>query len=198
VVLLPTAYTHPAGTVYFATYDIAVLQAGFAASDSTQITLTSSVPVEGLVLADLTVKSVVARDGPVRVAAFGSASGVWGLDVGNEVLGRAGAVGEFCFDAGCESTGSIGATVVLGGPFTVAFTGAGAVWRVARWLALLGEVDTVLPTTLQAGRVNGIAVLPGIRFPFRTWALDLALVKPLGIQSNTTIPLVEFTFRVLP
>jgi hypothetical protein len=198
VVLLPTAYTHPAGTAYFSTYDIAILQGGYAVSDSTQITLTSSVPFEGIVLADLSVKTVIARDGPVRLAALGSASGIWGLDVGNSIVGRFGATGEFCFDTRCESSGSIAATIALLGPYTVAFTGAGVVWRVAKWLALLGEVDTALPTTLQAGRLNGIAVLPGIRFPFRTWALDLALVRPLGVESDVTIPIIEFTFRVLP
>jgi len=120
------------------------------------------------------------------------------LDVGNSMVGRVGAVSEFCFDTGCESSGSIAATIALLGPYTVAFTGAGFVWRVARWLALLGEVDTALPTTLQAGRINALAVLPGIRFPFRTWALDLALVRPLGINNDVTFPIIEFTYRVLP
>jgi hypothetical protein len=195
---MPTAYTHPAGTITASTYDIFLLQVGYSFTDSTQMSLTSSVPVEGLVIADLSLKSVIARDGPVRFAAIGSATGVWGFNFGNEVLGRVGAVAELCFDDRCRSSASLAATVVLGGPDTVAMTGAGVVWRVANWLSLLGEVDTVVPFTLVAGRINGIGITPGIRLPHRVWSLDLALAKPFGTPNPETIPFAAFTIRFLP
>jgi hypothetical protein len=198
VVLLPTAYTHPAGTVTVSTYDIVLLQAGYSVTDTTQVTLTSSIPIEGVVFADLSLKSVVARDGPVRVAAIGSATGVWGFDVGNSVLGRVGGVAEMCFDDGCQSSASFAATVVLGGPDTVAMTGVGVVWRVAPGLALLGEIDDVIPMTLVAGQIHGIGFASGIRSPHRAWSLDVALATPLGTSSPVAIPFVAFTLRFLP
>jgi hypothetical protein len=198
VVVMPTAYTHPAGTVTASTYDILLLQAGYSFTDTTQLALTSSIPVEGLVLADLSVKSVIARDGPVRLAAIGSVTGVWGLDSGNGLLGRAGAVAQFCFDDECRSSVSVAGTMFLGGSATIAMTGVGLIWRVAPWLALLGEADTLVPTTLAAGRYHGIGVAPGIRFPHRAWSLDLALVAPLDTNPSLTIPFAAFTVRFLP
>jgi hypothetical protein len=134
----------------------------------------------------------------VRVAAIGSATGVWGFDVGNSVLGRVGAVAEFCFEEKCQSSASVAASVLLGGPDTVAMTGVGVVWRVASWLALLGEVDTIVPLTLTAGKFNGIGIAPGIRLPHRVWSLDLALAKPFGTTNPVTIPFAAFTIRFLP
>src|SRR6185295_2268577 len=40
VVLAPTAYTHPAGTFFVSSYDVVFLQAGYALSDSTQVSVT--------------------------------------------------------------------------------------------------------------------------------------------------------------
>ena len=194
---MPTAYTHPAGTVTASTYDIFLLQAGYSMTDDSQLTLTSTIPIEGVVAGDLSLKAVIARDGPVRVAAIGSATGIFGFDVGNEVLGRVGAVAEFCFDAQCQSSASLATSVVLGGPDTIALTGLGVIWRVAPWLALLGEIDTVMPMTLQAGKNNGIAVAPGIRFPHRAWSLDFAFARPFG-PGTPTIPFGAFTIRFLP
>ncbi len=98
---MSTAYTHPAGTVYFTDYEIVILQAGYAVTDSTQVTVTSTIPIEGLVIADASVKTVIARDGPVRVAAIRVGLGVPGdLDVGSQVVGRIGAVTPRCASTG--------------------------------------------------------------------------------------------------
>ncbi len=198
VVVLPTAYTHPAGTAYFSSYDIILLQGGYALTDTTQVTLTSTIPIEGLVLADVSLKSVVVQDGPVHVAAIGSVTGLWGLNVGNEVLGRVGAVAEFCFDPGCRSSASMGGTLLLGGPDTVLGAGVGVIWRAFWWMSFLAEAETLIPLTSQAGKVNGVALSPGIRFPHRTWSLDIGVARPLEVPQAPTVPFVAFTFRALP
>jgi hypothetical protein len=171
-----------------------ILQAGYAVTDSTQISLTSTT-IEGIVLADATVKTVIARDGPVRVAALGSVTGIWGIGLGSELAGRVGAVTEMCFDDRCRSSASAGATVLLGGEDTLVGAAVGFIWRAAPWLALLAEADTLIPTTLQAGKANGISLAGGIRLPHRVWSLDLALVRALDLPSATTVPFAAFTLR---
>jgi len=197
VVLMPTAYTHPAGTVYLSNYDIFLLQAGYAVSDTTQITLTSTVPIEGIVFADFSLKSVIAHEGPVRVAAFGSITGVAGLDPGLVAIGRAGAVAELCFDDACSSSASMGTNFLLAGS-VIATTGVGLIWRIVPWMSLLAEVDTVLPLSREAGRTNGVSLAPAFRFPHKAWALDVGFARPLGVSEATTIPFVAFTWRFLP
>jgi hypothetical protein len=197
VVLLPTAFVHPAGTVYVSDYDILLLQAGYAVAEGSQLTLTGSPPIGGsIVPLDLSLKSIVARDGAVQVAAIGSISGVVGLDQGYSVLGRVGAVAQLCFDEKCRSSASLGADVGLAGTATLAMTGAGVIWRVASWLSLLLEVDTLLPLTRDSGRYNGVAMLPGLRLPHRAWSLDFALGRASG--TDVVLPLVVFTVRFLP
>jgi hypothetical protein len=196
VVLVPTAFVHPAGTVYFSTYDIVVLQAGYAVADGSQISLTATPPIEGTIVpVDLSLKTALAREGPVRVAATGSVSGIWGLDQGNFVIGRVGATTQLCFEPTCRSSASIAANLLLAGA-ALAMTGVGVVWRVAPWLSLLLEVDTLVPLSRDAGKVEGIAVLPGLRLPHRTWSLDVALGRATGVTPS--LPLLAFTYRFLP
>jgi hypothetical protein len=195
---MSTAYTHPAGTVYFTDYEIIILQAGYALTDSTQVTVTAT-PIEGIVFGDASIKTVVARDGPVRVAAIGSVSGfLSNLDLGSAVVGRVGAVTEMCFDEPCRSSVSLGGTAVLVGADTAVGAGLGFIWRAVKWLGFLAEVDTVTPTTMQAGEINGIAVSAGVRLPHRDWSLDLALGRPLGVHDIPVLPFAAFTLRFLP
>jgi hypothetical protein len=204
VVLLPTAETHPAGTVYLSLYEIIIPQVGVAVSDRTQITFTTTPPFgEDLAfLSDLTLKTVVVRHDRVRVAALGSVLGAFGLESDNFLLGRVGAVVQGCFDAECLSSASLGSTVVLAGPATLTANAAGMVWRVTTALSLLLEVQTLLPLGREAGGLNGIAVAPGLRLGWSRFAVDLAVellpeAEIDGASLPRAIPFLAATYRFL-
>lgn len=203
VMVQPTGYTHPAGTVYLSSYDIALLQIGYAVTDDAQITLTGTPPLgeDAIFPLDLSLKAVAYRDRFVRVAGIGAVTGLVGLEEGNFFLGRVGGVTQLCFDEPCESSVNMSATALLAGPATLTFAGVGFVWRVAKWAAILLEVDTLIPLGTEAGEYNGVALLPGFRLPYRTWSLDLGIARPLDVDEEPetpVIPFIAFTYRVLP
>lgn len=206
VMLLPTAETHPEGTVYLSSYEIVVLQAGYAASDSVQITLTTVPPVfDGLIVpADVSLKVVLAREPRFRLAAIGSVSGIMGLEEGNFFIGRLGGVAQFCFERRCDSSANMGITAVLAGPATVTATGLGFVWRLASWFSLLFEADTLVPLGPEIGRFNGVALGPGVRFFGKRWGIDLAAMTSIDVEIGDdeepppVLPFVAFTYRFLP
>ena len=201
MLLVPTAYTHPEGTVYLSSYDIALLQAGWAISDTTQVTLTATPPLgeDAIFPLDLSLKTVIVQDGPLRIAGIGAITGIVGLEEGNFLLGRAGATVELCLDDDCDSTMAMATSVLFAGPATLAGSGVGVVWRVANWLALLAEVDTLLPLGNEVGGAHGIVAGAGVRFPFRKVSVDLGLLRPYDVESNVpALPLLVVTYRFLP
>ena len=201
VILMPTAYTHPAGTVYFSSIDIVLLQAGYAISDDTQVTLSGTPPLgeDNVFPLDLSLKNAFVNEGPVRVAAIGSITGIAGLDEGNFFLGRIGGAAQLCFDTPCKSSSSVASTALLAGPATLVLTGVGFIWNVADWASLLLEVDTVVPLGNEAGEYHAIAVGPGFRLPYENWALDLGVLRPLDVQEPADIvPVITVSYRALP
>src|SRR5262245_42664739 len=168
VILIPTAYRHPKGTVYLSSYDVFVLQVGYALTDRVQVSLLTTPPIEGAIVPlDLTVKTSLFRESRVRVAALGSASGVGGLDdVGFLFIGRAGATVQLCIDAGsCQRSFTLASNVGFLGPVLIMWNGIGAIWPLRSWLSLLVEVDTLIPVGTEGGSWNGMIVSAGLRFP---------------------------------
>jgi hypothetical protein len=202
VVLLPTAYTHPRGTFYASSYDIVFLQVGYALTDHTQFSVTATPPFEGgIVGLDFTLKSVLFRQGRVRAAALGSATGLTGMeDLGVLFLGRAGGVVQLCARPACDTSSLvIGSNVTLAGPVLMMVNGVGAIWRLGRWVSALVEVDTLVPLGAQGGQWNGVFVSAGLRFPFTRWGLDLAFGRSPGAGADSpTIPLLAVSYRWVP
>ena len=203
VVLLPTAYTHPEGTVFFSSYDIAILQAGYAFTDDTQVTLTAlPIPSESFTILDLSLKTALVERGPVRVAAIGSASGGIGSDIGAAVhrpggrrragLPRARAATRA---SPCRATWSSPA------PLLLMANGVGAIWRAGRTVSLLGELATLVPVGSQGGQFNGATLGGGVRFHFENWGFDLTLIRaldtarPRGPAADRDLPLGALTGR---
>jgi hypothetical protein len=199
VLLAPTAYTHPGGSFYATSYDIALLQFGYALSDSTQISVTGTPPVEGVLPLDLSLKTRLLDERRVRIAVIASATGIVGLNEGDFFLGRGGGVVQLCFDDACKGSFSLGSTLLLAGPASLLASGAGAIVPATHWLHLLFEADSLLPIGREAGPYNGVAIGGGVRFPFRSWAIDLGALRALETTSSTaTVPLLAISYRYVP
>jgi len=200
VLLFPTAYTHPKGTVFFSSLEIAFLQIGYAFSDDTQVTF-STVPTysTGIAPLDLSLKTVVARQGRVLVAALGSVTGLIGLDDGFIFAGRAGGVAQLCLEDRCASSLNIGANVLFLGPVILAVTTVGAILQISNTVALLLEVDTLVPVGREVGQINAIALGAGIRFLRTRWSIDLGMIGTPDVASAATpaIPILAATYRFL-
>jgi len=197
VVLLPTAKTQPKGSFTFSSYDIVLLQAGYAISDATQFTLTFTPPVEGGMPLDLTLKSAFFRGPLLRAAATASVSGLTGLgDVGFVFLGRAGGVAEFCLRADCASSVTVASNLTFAGAIAFMWNGAGFIWRVSPHLALLAEADTMIPLGRVLGQVNGLLAWGGLRVPGRHWSFDAALGYSPGVDGRpVALPLFVLSYR---
>jgi hypothetical protein len=198
VVLLPTAYTHPRGTFFFSSYDIAILQGGYAFTDDTQVTLTA-LPItnESIAILDLSLKTALLGAGPVRLAAIGSASGGVGKDIGALFIGRVGAVAQVCLEPRCNSSFSLSSNVVLAGALLLMANGVGAIWRAGRTVSLLGELATLVPVGSQGGQFNGATLGGGVRFHFVSWGFDLTLIRALDAP-GPAVPLLTATYRSSP
>lgn len=200
VIVEPTAYTHPEGTLYFTSYDLVGLQAGWAFSDAAQVTVTGMPPLETerIVPLDFTVKAAVFRAPRVRAAVLGSATGLLGAEQGPIFVGRAGGVVQACFDDACDASASIGSNLLLAGPALLSVEGAGAVIPFSRLFAVLVEADALVPLGKAGGDYNGVAAGAGVRFRGRTWAVDLAGLRPFDQRDVPIVPLLSATYRVLP
>ena len=202
VVLTPTAYTHPRGTFFVSNYDLVLLQVGYAPTDRTQVSFTATPPIgeedeARFAFLDLTLKSALVKDGPVRVAALGSMSGLAGDGIGLVMVGRAGAVVQLCLRAQCTSSLAISSNLALLGPLMVLSNGVGAIFRVGRRVSILLEANTVIPIGREGGQINAFAVGGGVRLHWRRFAADLAILGGVG-STDGVLPIVALTYRGLP
>lgn len=193
---MPTAETQPEGSFTFSSWDIIVLQASYAVSDSTQLTLTLTPPIEGFFPSDFSIKSRIARGEYFRLAAIGSLSGAISGEEGWGWVGRAGLVGQACFDAHCGSSANLGMNLALLGPASVIATGFGLVGQLGGSVALLAEVDMLIPTSREVAEYQGISGALGIRWWSARWGLDATVATSL--RGGGAIPLLVGTYRVLP
>jgi len=200
VLLVPTAETHPAGTWYLSSYEVLLLQLGYALSDRAQLSFTifPYFTKDPLIPMDLTLKAVLMRRGRARVAAMGSATGLLGYQSTEAIVGRMGGVVQLCFDDACRSSVSTTANAVLAGSL-ILMDGIGAIVRTSDSVALLLEAESVLPLSRNTGQINALAGAFGVRFSGRSWGIDLALGGPLDRRTKPQLlPFLAATYRFLP
>lgn len=214
VVLVPTAQTHPAGTLFLSDYELVIPSVGYAWSDQVQTAVTGTTDFSKFVFVDVSLKASLVRSRYLHVAAIASLDYAAGED---EVLpfGRATGVVQLCADAGCRSSLSLAATLIAhDAPDTILPLGLGAGFVAS----LSDSVDVLLEYSamLNAGPELELIDLPiylvayGARFNFGSqWALDVTLLRPMqeddGLRGADVelfqflgVPFLAATFRFEP
>jgi hypothetical protein len=216
VILVPTAETHPAGTLFLSSYEIVVPSVGYAVSDRMHVSLTGLTDFEDAFF-ELNVKANLLRSRFLRVAVLSSidyASG--GDDDGAAmVFGRVGATAQICFDLPCMTSLSLSGMLVLHDELDTVLPlglGAGFVARIDDDISALVEYAALL----NAAREFEFIDLPlylvnyGVRIaPASSWALDVTMLRemasddtirvgPAGLFDLLGIPFIAFTYRCKP
>jgi hypothetical protein len=203
LLIAPTAETHPRGSFHLTSYEIVILQFGYALTDDTQIAITGTPPLgdERVIPGDISIKTVLLRRPRVTLAAIGSASGILGFEEFSGFLGRAGAVATFCTESiECRLSLSMSSNVALAGPASVLFNGVGVNFRAGKIVFLIVELDTLIPLTELVGEANALVGGVGVRLSGRAWGVDLALLKGGKARSEPgpVVPFLAVTYRYVP
>lgn len=204
VILVPTAQTHPEGTLFLSDYEIVVPSVGYAWTDRVQTALTGTTDFSQFVFVDLSTKASLVQSRFLHVAATASLAYAGGEDE-QLPFGRATLIAQLCADAGCRSSLSLAASLFAhDAPDTILPLGLGAGF-VAR---LSSSVDVLLEYSmlLNAGPELELIDLPlylvgyGARFNFGDqWALDVTLLRPMQEDDNLRVGDVElFQFLGVP
>ena len=210
--LFGTAETHPAGTLFFTDYDIAVLQLGYAFTDGVQGAVTALPPVlaaQNAWFIDVTMKFNVLRDELLRVAVLGALTTLFNRRAGDNAYGvRAGGVVSLCFTRDCWSSISMNLQAFVndeGTDYLPVIGSAGLLARVGELVSVILEPSYALIVGEDdIAALDGFLITYGLRLGGSRVAVDLALVKPFGEDIDFGpfqifgVPLVTFTWRSAP
>jgi hypothetical protein len=210
VLLVPSAETHPGGTLFGSSYEVLLLSGGYALTDRVQASITGFTDLTFGIL-DLNLKANLLRSPGLRIAAL---SGIDVLHGENEdvLAGRAGTTFQICFELACRSSLSLHATLVLHDQPNLILPllfGAGFTVRISDDVSGLLEYSGLANPARDLELIELPVYLIGYGARISThpsWALDLALLRPLqserGIRVGAPklfeffgVPLVVFTYR---
>jgi hypothetical protein len=215
VLLVPTAETHPQGTLFATSYEILVFAVGYAFTDRMQASVTGTTDGHGG-LVDLDLKANLLRSRWLRLAALTSIDFLHARGDEEDLLfGRPGVSAQLCFELACRTSLSMHAMLVLHDepntllPFGF---GAGFVARMSSDVSVLLEYDMLVNASRDLDLIDlpVFAVGYGARISAApSWSLDLALIRRM--QSDHTVrlqppslfdllgvPFIAFTFRGVP
>lgn len=223
VLLAPTAETHPGGTLFASSYELVIVEAGYAFSDRLQAEITGVpfVPSE-FAIAELTLKANVLRSRWLRAAVLTSMAWVSArsgddpdADASGRrqmVFGRVGATLQLCFELRCRTSLSVSSTVFAHAETDLLWPigmGAGFTARLNDTFSLLIETTGIF----NASKDFGVIPLPLFVLGYalrinssRHWALDLGFVRPMqsddarrvggpDILDVLGVPVYAFTYR---
>ncbi len=213
VILVPTAETHPEGTLFGSVYELVMPSIGYAPTDRMQVSITGFTDFESGGFFELNLKANVLRSRWLRLALASSADYLRGGDDGELLFGRAGGTAQICFELACQSSLSLHATAFLHAELaTILPIGLGAAFsaQMTRVLSLLIEYSALV----NAAREFEFIDLPlylvgyGLRLSVRpSWSLELSFLRSVQSDSEIRIgpadlfevvgvPFLAFTYRV--
>jgi hypothetical protein len=90
--------------------------------------------------------------------------------------------------------------MVLAGPASLLFNGAGVSFRAGRIVSLIAELDTVIPLAEPVGEANGLLGGVAVRLSGRAWGVDLGLLKAGKAREKASdiVPFLAATYRYVP
>ena len=206
VVLFSTEETHPKGTFYFSDYELILLQAGYAVTDSVQLSFTGVPPLvkDQPYFFDFAAKGNFLRTDVVRLALIGAGTVIVAPDADpNSILGaRVNGVSQFCFESLCRSSFSFNVGTFINSesnkiiPITL---GGGFIFRASDLVKFLVEPAYALAVGEGVeDQPEGFLLSYGLRLSGDHFGFDLAFIRPFGADSLPFIlgvPWVAFTYR---
>ena len=213
IVLGPTAFTAPRGTVYMSDYELLVVQGGVAITDELQVTLTTLLPVvdEQPFFVDLSAKYAFLKTPRFHMAGIASLLGSGSSDSDDRfAVGRATVVATGCITENCYVAASASAMVwlspdlerVVPMTFNVGVTarlvGVFSLLAEANFLGAFGDLSGARSVDVfERGALFGY----GARFSSANFGFDLTFVKPLISGDGGDdffvigLPWLAFTYR---
>ncbi len=211
VILGPTAFTAPRGSVYFSDSELFVVQGGVAVTDELQLTLTTLLPlIEGQpFFADLSAKYAFLKTPRFHMAGIASLLLVSDGDIDERFgLGRATVVATGCITENCYVAASASAMlwlspdlarvvpVTLNVGLTARLVGVFSLLAEANFLAAIGDLSGARSVDVfERGALFGY----GMRFSSANFGFDLTFVKPVISGSDDIfvlgLPWLSFTYR---
>jgi hypothetical protein len=218
VILVPTAETHPEGTLFLSSYEIVVPSIGYAVTDRLHASITGLTDFDA-VFVELNLKANVLRSRFLRIALTSSIDYSRGGDADEDndelLFGRAGGSVQFCFELACRTSLSLAVMVVAHDELDTLLPmglGAGFTAQLGEDLFALLEYSALI----NAAREFEFVDLPiylvgyGLRIaPKPSWALDLTMLRAMESDDEVRagdaslfdllgVPFVAFTYRFLP
>lgn len=206
VILFPTAETHPQGTFFISSYELVLIQLGYALTDDFQMSALFLPPLvrEQPFFFSPTFKLNVVRSEQGNVALLGGLDFVVQSDTDESTaLGRLGAAGQLCIDVACDSSLTLNAhgwTEIGENQGTIVLLSAGGLFRASELVSLMLEPSYGL--LLQDGEVNtpeGFLLSYGVRLSGRQFGFDITFVRPFaeGISDELIlgVPFVVASYR---
>jgi hypothetical protein len=214
VILVPTAETHPEGTLFLSSYEIVVPSIGYAVTDRLHASITGLTDFDSAFF-ELNLKANVLRSRYLRIALTSSIDYAAGEDDEELLFGRAGGSVQLCFELACRTSLSLAVMVVAHDELDTLLPmglGAGFTAQLGEDLFALLEYSALI----NAAREFEFVDLPvylvgyGLRIaPRPSWALDLTMLRAMESDSEVRagdanlfdllgVPFLAFTYRFQP
>jgi hypothetical protein len=213
IILGPTAFTAPRGSVYLSNYELLVVQGGVAITDEFQVTLTTLLPLieSQPFFADLSAKYAFLKTPRFHMAGIASILGLGDGDIDERfALGRATVVATGCITENCYVAASASAMlwlspdidrvvpVTLNLGITARLVGVFSLLAEANFIAAFGDLSGARSVDLFG---RGALLGYGARFSSGNFGFDLTFVKPLIADDSSDdffvigVPWLAFTYR---
>lgn len=213
VILVPTAETHPQGTLFASVYELIIPSIGYAMTDRLQASITGFTDFDTGGFFEINLKANVLRSRWLRVALATSGDYIRGEEDGDLMFGRVGGTAQICFELACRDSLSLHAMALLHTELaTILPIGLGAAFtaQMTRVLSVLIEYSALVNGAREFDFIDLPLYLVGygLRLSIRpSWSLELSFLRSMQSDDEIRIgaadlfevvgvPFLAFSYRV--